>query len=78
MSKHGNTSADFVRQFYGKEYYAVNLALVNCCAIPASFIGPMVSSALQEATGGDYATTFFMVLLFAVADFVVALFVKKP
>lgn len=67
-----------IRQFYGKEYYAVNLALVNCCAIPASFIGPMVSSVLQEAAGGDYATTFFMVLLFAIADFVVALFVKKP
>ena len=67
-----------IRQFYGKAHYAVNLALVNCCAIPASFIGPMISSALQEAAGGDYTTTFLMVLAFAVADFVVALFVKRP
>ena len=67
-----------IRQFYGKEHYAVNLSLVNCCAVPASFIGPLISSALQEASGGDYTTTFLMVLVFAVLDLVVALFVKKP
>jgi len=67
-----------IRQFYGKEHYAVNLSLVNCCAIPASFIGPLISSRLQEAAGGDYTTTFTMVLVFAAADFAVALFVKKP
>ena len=67
-----------IRQFYGKEHYAVNLSLVNCCAVPASFIGPLISSALQEASGGDYTTTFVMVLIFAVLDLIVALFVKKP
>lgn len=67
-----------IRQFYGKEHYAVNLSLVNCCAIPASFVGPLISSRLQEAAGGDYTTTFLMVLAFALADFVVALFVKRP
>lgn len=67
-----------VRQFYGSAHYATNLAILNCCAIPASFIGPMISSALQGAAGGDYTSTFIMVLLFAAADFVVALFVKKP
>lgn len=67
-----------IRQFYGGKHYAVNLSLVNCCAIPASFLGPMISSALQQASGGDYTTTFLMVLLFGMADFVVSLFVKKP
>lgn len=28
-----------IRQFYGSAHYATNLAIVNCCAIPASFIG---------------------------------------
>lgn len=67
-----------IRQFYGSAHYATNLAILNCCAIPASFIGPMISSALQGASGGNYTSTFVMVLLFAAADFVVALFVKKP
>ena len=67
-----------IRQFFGSAHYAVNLAVVNCCAIPASFIGPMISSALQEAAGGDYATTFLMVLAFAAVDFLVGLFVKHP
>lgn len=67
-----------IRQFYGSGHYATNLAILNCCAIPASFIGPMVSSALLEMAGGDYTATFLMVLAFAVVDFVVALFVKKP
>ena len=67
-----------IRQFYGNKHYAENLPLVNCCAIPASFIGPLISSRLQEAAGGDYTTTFVMVLIFALADLVVAFFVKKP
>ena len=67
-----------VRQFYGNEHYAVNLSLLNCCAIPASFIGPMISSNLLERFGGDYTAVFVMVLAFAAVDFVVALFVKRP
>ena len=67
-----------VRQFYGSEHYAVNLSIVNCCAIPASFIGPLISSALQEASGGDYTTTFFMVILFGILDLVVGFFVRRP
>ena len=67
-----------IRQFYGSEHYAVNLSIVNCCAIPASFIGPLISSALQEASGGDYTTTFLMVVAFGIFDLIVGFFVRKP
>ena len=67
-----------IRQFYGTANYATNLAVVNCCAIPGSFLGPMLASALQEASGGDYLTTFLVVLALAVIDLVVGLCVKKP
>lgn len=67
-----------IRQFYGSRHYAVNLSIVNCCAIPASFIGPLISSKLQEASGGDYTSTFFMVIVFAVIDLVVGFFVRNP
>jgi OFA family oxalate/formate antiporter-like MFS transporter len=67
-----------IRQFYGSRHFAVNLAILNCCALPASFIGPLISSKLQEISGGDYTSTFFMVIVFAAADFIIGLFVRKP
>lgn len=67
-----------IRQFYGSAHYATNLAIVNCCAVPASFIGPMISSALQEAASGDYLTTFLCVLAFGVVDLLVGFCVRKP
>lgn len=67
-----------IRQFYGDAHYATNLAVVNCCAVPASFIGPMISSALLESSGGDYTTVFVCVLAFAAADLIVGFFVRKP
>ena len=67
-----------IRQFYGSAHYATNLAIVNCCAIPASFIGPLIASALQTASGGDYTTTFLCVLAFAAVDLLVGFWVKKP
>ena len=67
-----------IRQFYGSAHYATNLAIVNCCAIPASFIGPLIASALQTASGGDYTTTFLCVLAFATVDLLVGFWVKKP
>lgn len=67
-----------VRQFYGTKHYATNMAVINSCAIPGSFLGPMVASALQTAAGGDYQTTFLVVLALAVVDLIVGLGVKKP
>ncbi len=67
-----------VRQFYGSTYYATNLAVINCCAIPASILGPMLASRLQEMSGGDYTTTFIAVMVFAVVDLLLGLLVKRP
>lgn len=67
-----------IRKFYGKAHYAANLSLLNCCAVLASFTGPMISSTLLERFGGDYTATFLMVLIFGAVSFVVALFVRKP
>lgn len=67
-----------VRQFCGSKYYATNLAIINCCAIPASILGPMLASLLQELAGGDYLTTFIAVMAFAIVDLVIGFFVRRP
>lgn len=67
-----------IRQFYGNRYYAVNLSIISCCAIPGAFIGPMISSALQEAAGGDYTTTFLAILAFGLLVCLLGRFIKKP
>lgn len=67
-----------IRQFFGNEHYGVNLSIINCCAIPASLVGPLISSALQEAAGGDYLTTFVMVIALGVLDLLIGFFVRQP
>jgi OFA family oxalate/formate antiporter-like MFS transporter len=67
-----------IRQFYGDAHYATNLAVINFCAIPACVAAPLCASALQEASGGDYTTTFLCVLALAAADLVVGFFVRQP
>jgi len=67
-----------IRQFFGSGCYPVNLAILNSCAVPASLIGPLISSKLQEGSGGDYTSTFFMVVVFAVINFAIGFFVRKP
>lgn len=52
---------------YGPKNYGKNFGLVVFCAIPASFIGPYVSGVLQDRSGGDYKSTFFMLLLIGIA-----------
>jgi OFA family oxalate/formate antiporter-like MFS transporter len=71
-------STSVVRQFYGEKNYAVNLSIVNCCAIPSSFIGPMLSGALIDASGGLYISTFGVILAIALVDIVIGFFVRKP
>ncbi len=71
-------STSVVRQFYGDKHYAVNLSIVNCCAIPSSFLGPLLSGALIDASGGSYISTFGVILVIALTDMVIGFFVKKP
>lgn len=53
-------------RFFGKKNYPVNFGIINFHLIAASLLGPMVSSSLQEASGGAYTSTFLMMIGFSV------------
>ncbi len=55
-------SSAVIHDLYGHTHYAVNFSLSNFCSIPASFVGPLVAGALQDRAGGDYTTTFAMLI----------------
>ena len=40
-------------------------AVITLAGIPSSFMGPYISGRLQDASGGDYLTTFYAMLVFA-------------
>jgi OFA family oxalate/formate antiporter-like MFS transporter len=70
------TSAVIFR-FFGPSNYAANFSIANFLVIPAAFIGPMVSSALLERSGGDYRSTFAMILIFSVIAYLLAFTMNK-
>jgi OFA family oxalate/formate antiporter-like MFS transporter len=52
-----------VNRFYGPENYAINFSILNSSVIFSAFIGPLVSSALTESSGGSYRSVFIAVAL---------------
>ena len=50
-------------RFYGPKNFSVTFATVTFGLVPAAVIGPLVSSRLQEVSGGAYLSTFVMLII---------------
>lgn len=58
--------AAFVNREYGAKYFPVNFSIANFCLIPASIVGPIISSWLIDRSGGAYTGTFVMMIILAI------------
>ena len=70
-------SASLIRTLYGPKHYASNFAICNLCLIPASILGPLLSAKLLDMAGGNYDTTFVMVIVLGVVTLALNFFVKE-
>ena len=61
-----------VNSLFGSKNYQTNFSIHNCLLIPASFIGPMISSFLQQRSNGAYHSTFIMIIAFSAVSFIFA------
>ena len=59
-------NAVVVREQFGSRNYPSNLSAATLSGIPASLLGPLVSGALQDASGGAYTTTFIAMIVVSV------------
>ena len=46
--------------------------------IPAAIIGPMISAALQDMSGGGYFSTFVMVIIMGAVTLALNFGIRKP
>ena len=56
-------SSGVIMKFFGPQNFSANFGTVSFAVVPASLIGPLVSSRLQEVSGGEYLTTFIMLII---------------
>lgn len=70
-----------VNVFWGARNFPANFGITNCNLIPAALLGPMVSSALLGQSGGDYSTTFMLIMglgvIAIILSFLLIMQVKK-
>ncbi|HZK02010.1 MAG TPA: MFS transporter [Anaerovoracaceae bacterium] len=70
------TSA-YINSEFGSKYFPVNFSLGSFSLVPASIIGPMVSSKLIEHSNGNYETSFILIIILAVLAFLLWLGLYK-
>ncbi len=66
----------FVSSFYGQKHFATNFSIMNCNLICASFMATACSSLL--GTFGSYVAPFLLLLILAIAAFILNLSLKRP
>ena len=69
-------SAYIIRAF-GPDYYTANYSTANFSLLPAAMIGPIISSKLLEASGGDYGTNFICIIVIALISLVLWLLLNR-
>lgn len=60
------TTSTVILKLFGPEHYSINFSIGLTTLIPAAFIGPLVSGALQESSGGGFQSTFIMVAVLGI------------
>lgn len=63
--------------YFGPKNFPVNFSVMNFLLIPAAVIGPIVSSILQERSGGSYQSTFFMIVALSICGLILNQALKK-
>ena len=67
----------FVNRYYGPKYFSVNFSIATFNLVPAAIIGPMLSSALVEKSGGSYDSSFVAILVCAVLSLILWMLVSR-
>lgn len=62
---------------FGPAHYSENLGVINFCIIPASLIGPFLSGMLLDRSGGDFFSTFVLLVGMSLLNLVIVMFLGK-
>ena len=68
-------------KFFGPKYFPANCGFMTLILIPSATIGPLLSSRLQDASNGEFDSTFIMIIVMGaitlITGFIVTLLAKR-